>query len=161
MKYPAVVVANEIIKLANAQDIPVSPMKLQKILYLANGIAWKRLGDKLINERFEAWNYGPVVSSVYNSFKTYRGNDIKEPYNDLIHANGFSFIHPSSITVDDKSLSIIREAWDNAKNLDAFTLSAWSHNKNSPWDKAFNAKPKEPYISDNDIKSYFNDFIPN
>ena len=52
-------------------------------------------------------------------------------------------------------------AWDNAKNLDAFTLSAWSHNKNSPWDKAYNATPKQVYISEQDMKAYFDQFFQN
>lgn len=161
MKYPAIVIANEIIKLAQAQNIPITPMKLQKILYLANGIAYKRTGDKLINERFEAWDYGPVVSDVYNAFKNYRRNNIIETYDNLIHVDGYSFANSSTIVVDDKTLSIVREAWDSAKNLDAFTLSVWSHNKNSPWDKAYNSKPREVYISDNEIKEYFLNFIKN
>lgn len=159
MQYPAIVIANEIIKLANTQQIPVSPMKLQKILYLANGIAFKRLGDKLINEHFEAWDYGPVIRNVYDSFKNFRGDDINKINNDPVNNHGYTFVSPSAITVDSNSLNVIREAWDSAKNLTAFTLSAWSHNKNSPWDKAFHADPKELYISDEDIKSYFNGFI--
>jgi uncharacterized phage-associated protein len=159
MQYPAIVVANEIIKLAKAQEIPLTPMKLQKILYLANGISYKRFNDKLIKERFEAWDYGPVVPSVYNNFKMYGSNDIKDPSDEILYADGNKYIYASSISVDDDSLKVIREAWDSAKNLDAFTLSAWSHNKNSPWDKAYNAKPKEPYISDEEIKKYFDAFI--
>ncbi|WP_183579537.1 Panacea domain-containing protein [Mucilaginibacter sp. X5P1] len=160
MQYPAIVVANEIIKLANSEKIDVTPMKLQKILYLANGIYYKKRGEKLIKEKFEAWDYGPVVRSVYTTYRDCKGNNISEPIDELIHTNGFSFTLSSNINVDDNDLSIIKEAWDNAKNLSAFTLSAWSHNKNSPWDKAYNSNPKPVYISDEDIKAYFDKVIP-
>jgi uncharacterized phage-associated protein len=159
MQYPAIVVANEIIKLANAEKIDITPMKLQKILYLANGIYYKKRGEKLIKEKFEAWDYGPVVRSVYATYRECKGDNINEPIDELIHTKGFSFALASSINVEDGDFEIIKEAWDNAKNLSAFTLSAWSHNKNSPWEKAFNANPKQVYISDGEIQNYFNQFI--
>lgn len=159
MKYPAIVVANELIKMANFDKFPITPMKLQKILYLSNGLSYKKQGDKLINEKFEAWDYGPVVSIVYNAFKQYGRNNITKPYNDLIHNKGYEFISPLSISIKDQDTDIIKEAWNNTKDLSAFTLSAWSHNKNSPWDKAFNANPKELYISDDEMKKYFVSFF--
>jgi len=160
MSYPALVIANEFVKLANAQNIPITPMKLQKALYLANGISYKRIGNKLVNERFEAWDYGPVIPSVYFAFKEYGKNPIKETSQDPIYnKSGFGFIPPSNINIEDKDLDSVREAWENIKNIDPYLLSAWSHNKNSPWDKAYNASPKEVYISDADVQKYFNDFI--
>ncbi|RYX81433.1 DUF4065 domain-containing protein [bacterium] len=159
MQYPALVVANEIIKLANSESIPISPMKLQKILYLANGLSYSQKGDKLILEKFEAWDYGPVIRSVYSTYKEFKGSNIKKPIDDFVHIEGYTFSHSSSITVNDSDLELIKEAWNNTKNLDAFTLSAWSHNKNSPWDKAFNARPKEVYISNDDMKDYFTAFF--
>ena len=159
MAYPAIVVANEIIKLAKSETLPVSPMKLQKILYLANGVSYKRLGEKLIKEKFEAWDYGPVINQVYHTFKDYRGGLIPEPVETHVHTEGFNFVLSSSIAVDEPHMKIIKEAWDNSKNLSAITLSAWSHNKSSPWDKAYNATPRQVYISDEDIQTYFNEFI--
>ncbi|CAM4346026.1 Uncharacterized phage-associated protein [Pedobacter westerhofensis] len=159
MSYPAITIANELIKLSLSEEIPVTPMKLQKMLYLANGIAYKRKGQKLIDERFEAWDYGPVIESVYHEFKEYRGDTIPQPKNVPVFVGGKTLVNSSAINVNDEDLSIIREAWDNAKNLDGLTLSKWSHNQNSPWDKAFHAQPKSVYISDDDIKSYFENFI--
>ena len=159
MQYPAIVVANELIKLANFDKFPLTPMKLQKILYLSNGLSYKKQDDKLINEKFEAWDYGPVVPTVYNAFKQYGRNNITKPFDELLHANGYGFVDPLSIPIKDEDIDIIREAWRNTKDLSAFTLSAWSHNKNSPWDKAYNAKPKQLYISDDEMKKYFIDFF--
>jgi uncharacterized phage-associated protein len=144
MSYPAITIANELIKLSLSEEIPVTPMKLQKMIYLANGISYKRKGKKLIDERFEAWDYGPVVESVYHEFKVFK--------------DGETF-NSSAVNVADDDLQIIKEAWDNAKNLDGITLSKWSHNHSSPWDKAFHAQPKAVYISDNEIKEYFENFI--
>jgi len=159
MSYPAITVANELIKLSLSEEIPVTPMKLQKMLYLANGISYKRKGKKLIDERFEAWDYGPVVENVYHEFKEYRGDPIPGPKNVPVFKDGGSVVNSSAISVTDEDLQLIKEAWDNAKNLDGLTLSKWSHNQNSPWDKAFHSQPKSVYIADHDIKEYFENFI--
>jgi uncharacterized phage-associated protein len=164
MQYPAVVVANEIIKLANAENHEITPLKLQKILYLANGISYKRRHSKLVDESFEAWEYGPVVRSVYELYKNFKGNNITAPQNGTVQVpsvsgNQYSFVPSSTVKVNNDDLAVIKEAWNSAKDLDAYTLSAWSHNNNSPWDKAYNATPRQVYISDADIQSYFDQFI--
>lgn len=47
----------------------ISPMKLQKLLYYAQGFALAILGRPLFQEDFEAWQYGPVIPSVYHRYK--------------------------------------------------------------------------------------------
>lgn len=47
----------------------ISPMKLQKLLYYAQGFSLAIFGRELFPEDFEAWTYGPVIPSVYNRFK--------------------------------------------------------------------------------------------
>lgn len=49
------------------------PMKLQKLLYFCFGrcLVDNNIQDRIIEEDFEAWPYGPVVPSVYYSFREY------------------------------------------------------------------------------------------
>src|ERR1700744_834255 len=96
MSYPAIVIANEIVKLANNEKVDLTPMKLQKILYLANGICYKRKGQKLIKENFEAWDYGPVIRSVYNVYKECGGNNIDSPIEDFVSLNDHTFLRSHS-----------------------------------------------------------------
>lgn len=49
----------------------ISPMKLQKLLYYAQGFALAIFGKELFPEDFEAWQYGPVIPSVYQRYKSY------------------------------------------------------------------------------------------
>jgi len=161
MQYPAIVVANYLIKLANRDKVLITPMKLQKILYLANGISHKRLGEKLIRESFEAWTYGPVIPNIYKLYRNFKSNNITSIIDDDVYVDDYNFISSSSFPINEEHLSIIEEAWNSAKSLSAIELSAWSHNKNSPWDKAYNAQPKQKEISDSEIKAYFLKFIPN
>lgn len=69
------VVANCLLDLADAEGevtgipMPVRPLALQKLLYLAHGTHLIRFNSPLIAGHFEAWRYGPVNPVVYQAFK--------------------------------------------------------------------------------------------
>jgi uncharacterized phage-associated protein len=44
----------------------ISNMKLQKLLYYAQGFALAILGNPLFPEDFEKWTFGPVLPVVYD-----------------------------------------------------------------------------------------------
>ena len=41
----------------------------QKLNYLANGCWLALTGNRLVKEDFEAWDYGPVIPSLYTKLK--------------------------------------------------------------------------------------------
>ena len=56
----------------------VTNLKLQKILYLAHMMYMGRNnGEPLINDKFQAWDYGPVVPELYREVKMYGNGPIK------------------------------------------------------------------------------------
>jgi len=57
-------VASEFIALSKAEAVPVSPMKVIKLVCLAHGWCLALAKRPLINERVKAWRFGPVVPSV-------------------------------------------------------------------------------------------------
>lgn len=68
-------VANCLLDLADVEaevtgiPMPVRPLALQKLLYLAHGMHLIRFNAPLIAGHFEAWRYGPVNPVVYQAFK--------------------------------------------------------------------------------------------
>ncbi|MCM1577298.1 MAG: DUF4065 domain-containing protein [Ruminococcus sp.] len=54
-------------------------LKLQKLLYYAQGTAIKYTGSPLFFESIAAWELGPVVPEVYNKYKAYGRKPIDEP----------------------------------------------------------------------------------
>jgi uncharacterized phage-associated protein len=72
MPFPSVAVANEFLTIARSKGTPLTPMKLQKLVYFAHG--WflaLNPGQPLISERVEAWKYGPVIRALYSQFRDY------------------------------------------------------------------------------------------
>ena len=55
----------------------VSNLALQKLLYLAHmTFMGRNAGKPLIKEGFEAWDYGPVISSLYGTAKIFGAEPI-------------------------------------------------------------------------------------
>ena len=88
MPYSASVIAYAFVQKGIEEGKFVTQMKLQKMVYFAHGYHLARYNEPLIREEFEAWKFGPVVPSIYQSYKLY-GSDmiidtglIAKPVND-------------------------------------------------------------------------------
>ena len=146
----AVDVANEVIRVAHETGKTISNMKLQKLLYLAQGIHLALKNDTpLFVDPIEAWKYGPVVPSVYHKFKIYFSGDI--PAN-----------HPfmgGSVAFDDEQKKLVRRVVELYGGLTAISLSNFTHLPESPWDSIYNADTFSAEIPVQSISTYFKDWI--
>jgi len=145
MAFDATRVCNNILKRAFDEDVPVSPMKLQKILYFVASEYAKRTGKPLLIEPFQQWQYGPVVASVYTEFKPFGGRPIRRYAKD---SEGKAYM-----VAEDKNAEL-REAlecvWPAVKSRGAVPLSRITHLPESAWRKAYDAG--NAYIDDEDIR---------
>ena len=57
----------------------ISNLKLQKLVYYAQGFALALYGRPLFPERIEAWTHGPVVPELYREYKPYGSDAIPCP----------------------------------------------------------------------------------
>lgn len=64
----------------------ISNLKLQKLLYYAQGYSLAILNRPLFDEPIECWRHGPVVESVYHCYKHYRDQCIPsiDNFNDSV-----------------------------------------------------------------------------
>lgn len=58
-------------------DMPTTHFKLQKMLYILEVKSLIHYGKSLIDENFEAWEYGPFLRSVYNKYSYMAACEIK------------------------------------------------------------------------------------
>lgn len=150
--YSALAIASKFISLGIQNSQPISPMKLQKMVYFAHGLHLARYGKPLINENIQAWEYGPVIPVLYHQFKKWGNNPITEnPKIGMLVGNRFisGLDH-----FDDDAEQTIRLAWDVTKGISAPQLSTWSHAEGSPWSKTFEGPGSSP-INNEEIKNYF------
>ncbi|QSW87938.1 MULTISPECIES: type II toxin-antitoxin system antitoxin SocA domain-containing protein [Flavobacterium] len=150
MPYSALFMSGKILERAQEEGEGISNMKLQKLLYIANGIYLVKHGTPLIEEPIKAWKYGPVVEKVYYEFKKYGNESIKEiPWEYQQYK--------SKVKLDEDAEEAVTFVLEVAKKLSAIQLSNWTHAENSPWTKA--KLQKDSLISENDMKIFFEQFF--
>ena len=58
------------------EEDPISNLKLQKLVYYAQGYHLAMFDKALFPEVIEAWGHGPVVRDLYREYKKYGGGPI-------------------------------------------------------------------------------------
>lgn len=132
MRASATVLSNNILVRGRKENIDISPMKLQKLLYYVCVEYVKQSGKLPISEHFEVWKYGPVLASVYAEFKPFGSNPITSYAQ---NAKG------KSKMVDESCNPLLKKCldtvWDMFKNDSAITLSMRTHQEGSGWYTAY------------------------
>ena len=59
----------------------ISNLKLQKLVYYAQGFYSAMFDKPLFNNTISAWIHGPVVEDLYHDYKQYGSNPIPTPSN--------------------------------------------------------------------------------
>jgi uncharacterized phage-associated protein len=132
MSYTAASVANAFLSRAFRDKKKISPMKIQKLAYIAHGYSLVECEEPMLDEVFEAWKFGPVLSSLYHECKGYGGGQIKDYVRDIDPETGKST--PAPVPDDPAVSDIIDYVWENYGDDSAVSLSDWTHVKGGPWD---------------------------
>lgn len=138
------VIANNFIKKSLDENIPITPLKLQKLVYFLYAKYLKETNKKLFTERFETWKYGPVIPSIYAEFNSYKDKPIKTMSKD---STGKSY----TASEIDEFGKCIDEIWETYKNYTGSALSAMTHESGTAWTKA--KEESSLYLKDEDIKN--------
>jgi uncharacterized phage-associated protein len=160
MAYIAKAVANEFLHLVKDEGRSVTPMQLLKLAYFAYGWHWALADARLINERVQAWKYGPVIPSIYHEFKAF-GNDPIDSFATEwtpVHKGGKFIIQsqePRIPECDDFPLRLVRRVWEVYGQYTAIQLSQMTHEPGTPWAETPNREVKGTPIDDGLIKAYF------
>jgi uncharacterized phage-associated protein len=152
MAYTAKQVANEFLTLARRDHVHLTPMQLQKLVYFAYGWYLAITGERLIDELVEAWQWGPVIPSLYHEFKVYGSDPIIVPAD---------FVFPPLASDDPEkdalARRVISKVWEIYGRYSGVQLSSMTHAANSPWAQTYQQDVKNKDIPDEVIRAYFAD----
>lgn len=164
MKTNALSVANYFIDLAHEDTKPIHLLGLVKRVYIAHGFALALLGRGLLDPRFdkvEAWRYGPVIPSVYHSFKQYK----KEPIENGTVIMEWDAINKepvfeTPILTKTDEIAIVKMVWQRYSSFSDGELVDLTHKAGSPWDICFE-EGKNIEIPDQLTELYYKRLIAN
>lgn len=114
-----------------------SQLEVQKLVYFCACEYLKKYNEHLFEkENFEAWSYGPVISSLYHKLKKYERESItinkNFDTNVCIYSRMIKFKNYKEI------IDIVDKTLEKYQNYSSSELVEESHIKDGPWYKVFN-----------------------
>lgn len=121
----------------------ISNLKLQKLVYYAQGFCLAMTGNPLFNEPIEAWDHGPVSSELYHSYKSYKAGAIPPPDVPL---------EDITESFNEEQLAVLDEVLDVYGQFSAWKLRNLTHEEPTWVDRHGKANCE---ISHDAMKEYF------
>jgi len=163
MSYSAAAIANELLDLADRDGRTLTQIEIQKLVYFSHGWHLALRDRNLIDDRIEAWTYGPVVRRLYDTFKKFGSSQITEKALDWISntagelSYGVPVMRSDSVEDDAYSRTIVQSVWAKYGLIPPFKLVEITHLPGSPWQRARENGSK--YIQNAEIKAYFSQLM--
>ncbi len=117
-------VAKYFLRLAQAEadePEPITHLRLQKLLYYAQGWSLAFRGDPLFRGRLEAWQHGPVAPDAYQHFRGFGNQPI--PWAPFV---------ADRTTMSEEDRALIESVWQSYKVYSAPKLRQMTHQE-KPW----------------------------
>ena len=119
MAYKALDIANKIISKTDLEHgDTISNLKLQNMMYYQQGFHLAYFGTPLFDEDIVAWQYGPVVPSVYKEYKSFESNSISTS--------------KEGISLSDDEEELFNNVYEEYNQFSAVALMKMTHEE-SPW----------------------------
>lgn len=115
----------------------ITNLKLQKLLYYAQGYFLAKKDIPLFDDDFLAWEHGPVIRKIYDKYKK-NGSD------------GIRYTEDFKIVIDLETERILEEVYNEYGQYTAWKLRNMTHEE-SPW----KTTQRNEIISKEKIKDYF------
>jgi uncharacterized phage-associated protein len=143
--YSAAAIANWFLDRAERGRVSIDPMKLQKLIYFAYGWYLALTNRPLITEHPEAWDYGPVIPSIYHEFKNFGRDPItrrilkfdssvgRASVKDLLNTK---LVSPKIEPNDTDTQNFLERIWEVYGSLTGVQLSNMTHATNGAWHKS-------------------------
>lgn len=123
----------------DAGDV-MTNLKLQKLVYYAQGFYLAKYGKALFPERIYAWEYGPVVPNLYHALKKHGSNPISLSDLDSLPQQ----------RLDNDTKKLLSEINSVYGQFSAVRLMQLTHNE-PPWRET----PSGSIISHDSMKRFF------
>ena len=120
----------------------ISNLKIQKLVYYAQGFSLAINNKPLFKEKIQAWTHGPVVPELYNKYKDY-GSGALPSTNLDIDFDKFS----------DEDKELLDDVYDVYGQFSAWKLRNMTHEE-APWKSSYQPG-KSNEISNEKLREYF------
>jgi len=161
MKSNALSLANYFVEISKNEDVDIRQFGLMKRVYIAHGFCLAIYNMSALDDRFdivEAWDNGPVIPSVYHSFKYNRDNPIKDKavIVDYKDEEDIRYIVPE--LEDERIKKIANAVWKRYEGVPDYKLIKLTHARGTPWYLCYE-KGVNRVIPDSYTKTYYSKLV--
>lgn len=135
--------------LCEASGWKITNLALQKLLYLSHMYHMGRIpgNPPLVDEEFEAWDYGPVLPRVYHTVKGFGSGPIGNVFNSVGDID------------DEEAIASLQEVYVALKDTTAGRLVSMTHRDNGAWSRTYDRNARRNKIPNELILEEFADLI--
>jgi uncharacterized phage-associated protein len=134
----------------------LTPMALQKLIYIAHGYYLAAMGKPLLDETVEAWQWGPVIPSLYHKLKAFGSAPVTS------RLKGEDGEMDAGETEDSNVNALLDKVLQEYGSIPAYKLMAITHLPDGPWQtvveeckKNYGGLPKSKEIDNEIIRQYY------
>ena len=162
MRPNATSLANYFIDLAISNQKDILQMGLMKRVYITHGFCLALFDKSALDPRFdvvEAWRYGPVIPSVYHSFKHNGKNPIKEK-SVFVDYDPTTFEVTTQIPelTDNDVKAVANMVWNRYLDFSDTQMVELTHKSGTPWGMCYQ-KGKTCEIPDEYTKAFYQKLV--
>ena len=132
------------------KDDEITKLSLQKLLYYSNGLYNAIYGEKLFNDKCQAWQHGPVYPSVYGIYADSEGITLGEINEDFYNL---------SVDLSKEKQEFLNVICNEFGKYSGSMLRKMTHIDGTPWSKTRAGLEEDDYsdrvIDDKVIEDYF------
>lgn len=153
--YSSAAIANRFLGVAPASGSRLTPMKIQKLVYIAHGWHLAYKDRPLCFETAQAWRWGPVFHDLYHSVKRWGRHPITEEIRDYWDGEVY-------VVEEDEggfAVELIDAIWDVYRRFSAAQLSAMTHAKGTPWAAVYKRGKRYAEIPNDLIRSHYRELL--
>ena len=163
--YSSGAIAREFLDHAERDSTFLTVMKVLKLVYMSHGFNLAITDTPLINDRVEAWKFGPVIPPLYHNLKKFGSGPIPP-----VHETGLmhNYLMPmkefkGADTDPDFTRDLVENVWSKYGHLNGLQLSYLTHTHDSPWYKVWHDqegyKRDHAVIMNDDINVHYKELL--
>lgn len=156
--YEARKICNWLLANFDAAEFDLTNLRINKLLYFVHAESLRLRPEGLVRNHFEAWQFGPVVRPVFETFRQYKDSPIAAPAQYLDYASGTHVPVPYD-DIRPADLQIIAREFRRYSRFTTGQLVSLSHEAGGPWDIVYRAHLADatasPRISNKLIRQHF------
>ena len=125
-RFRAIDIANFYVQLSNNLSDTIDNLKINKLLFYTQAHSLCRFNKPIFYDVIQAWDYGPLVKDVFNTFKACGKDPIKE---------ATDFFDESMLSPEE--LELLIDVYETYGKYTGLALMKMTHAKGAPWDQVY------------------------